>query len=451
MANNIYIGNRYVPVFANPVEWDNLREYEPLTIVTYNGTAYTSRQTVPVGTALSNTEYWVVTGNYNAQVEQYRQEVVAVQDSIDDVASDVSDIQTDVSTLQTAVSNINDELEPIVNKRFVLVGDSYSVGTTAGGTTTGWTTRFKERGNLSSNDCFILDAGGSGFIGNTTTFLSVLNNNYSSVTSRDTITDVVVAGGYNDSGKDIPSLTNAVSTFIARAKELFPNAKIWIGMVGYSSALDSDKRIGMIDCAHCYLDGCINGGANYITNSELLLPTDSWYLMSSDGIHPNSTGYTKMGCLIYDAVVNTGVMSVVPSGLKSVSFTKNNAFSTTNINFYVRVHGTTKTIYMTGTKLFVYTSQTTIAGNTKIELGTFNDTLYGVNSEELTSKPVKVLVQLPDAKFYGTTAWFVIQNGKLYLRFKDTRDSGEASYSSFTNAVQFYILDSSYDYDVRIV
>lgn len=82
MANNVYIGNRYVPIFADPVEWNNLREYEPLTIVTYQGTAYTSRKTVPVGTALSNTEYWVVTGNYNAQVEQYRQEVIQLEQDI---------------------------------------------------------------------------------------------------------------------------------------------------------------------------------------------------------------------------------------------------------------------------------------------------------------------------------------------------------------------------------
>lgn len=93
MANNVYIGNRYVPVFANPVEWDNLRQYEPLTIVTYQGTAYTSKKTVPVGTALSNTEYWVVTGNYNAQVEQYRQEVA-------NLASDVSAIDGRVDTIE---------------------------------------------------------------------------------------------------------------------------------------------------------------------------------------------------------------------------------------------------------------------------------------------------------------------------------------------------------------
>ena len=89
MANNIYIGNRYVPVFANPVEWDNLREYEPLTIVTYNGTAYTSKQTVPVGTALNNTDYWVVTGNYNAQVEAYRREVLELNGKVDTYREEV--------------------------------------------------------------------------------------------------------------------------------------------------------------------------------------------------------------------------------------------------------------------------------------------------------------------------------------------------------------------------
>lgn len=83
MANNIYIGNRYVPIFANPVEWDNLREYEPLTIVTYQGTSYTSKKTVPVGIGLDNKDYWVVTGNYNAQVEAYRQEVDGYTQEVD--------------------------------------------------------------------------------------------------------------------------------------------------------------------------------------------------------------------------------------------------------------------------------------------------------------------------------------------------------------------------------
>lgn len=85
--NNIYIGNRYVPIFADPVEWNNLREYEPLTIVTYQGTSYTSKQTVPVGTPLNDTNYWVVTGNYNAQVAELLKQVTQLNTDFSDFIS----------------------------------------------------------------------------------------------------------------------------------------------------------------------------------------------------------------------------------------------------------------------------------------------------------------------------------------------------------------------------
>ena len=76
-----YIGARYVPIFGRKgeesIEWDNSAPYEPLTIVLYQGNSYTSRQYVPVGVEITNQEFWALTGNYNAQVELYRQEVKA--------------------------------------------------------------------------------------------------------------------------------------------------------------------------------------------------------------------------------------------------------------------------------------------------------------------------------------------------------------------------------------
>lgn len=89
-TNNIYIGNRYVPLFANPVAWDNLREYEPLTIVTYEGMSYTSRKTVPVGTDISNTDYWVLTGNYNEQMNVLINQQKTLQDTYDTLNTKVS-------------------------------------------------------------------------------------------------------------------------------------------------------------------------------------------------------------------------------------------------------------------------------------------------------------------------------------------------------------------------
>lgn len=87
MAVTQYIGARYVPIFADPAEWSNAKQYEPLTVVLHEGNSYTSRQFVPVGVDINNTAYWAETGNYNAQVEAYRQEVLRVEQENIDISS----------------------------------------------------------------------------------------------------------------------------------------------------------------------------------------------------------------------------------------------------------------------------------------------------------------------------------------------------------------------------
>lgn len=74
---NTYIGARYVPKFSDTPgsEWDNSIQYEPLTIVLYQGNSYTSKTFVPVGVDINNTTYWAETGNYNAQIEGYKEAV----------------------------------------------------------------------------------------------------------------------------------------------------------------------------------------------------------------------------------------------------------------------------------------------------------------------------------------------------------------------------------------
>ena len=79
-GTSMYIGARYVPIFADPVEWDNEREYEPLTIVVHNGDCYTSKCYVPKGAQLppypeGQTKYWVKTSDYNAQFADLKKTV----------------------------------------------------------------------------------------------------------------------------------------------------------------------------------------------------------------------------------------------------------------------------------------------------------------------------------------------------------------------------------------
>ena len=83
-----YVGSRYVPIFADPIEWDIHRSYESLTIVTHDGESYTSKCNVGPGVDITNTKYWAKTGAYNAQVEQYKNAVKDLSSQVSGFASD---------------------------------------------------------------------------------------------------------------------------------------------------------------------------------------------------------------------------------------------------------------------------------------------------------------------------------------------------------------------------
>ena len=74
-------------------EWDESKEYDRLDVVLYEGSSYTSKKPTPAGTDILDEEYWVLTGNYNSQVESYRQEVIGLQEEITSELNDIKDKQ----------------------------------------------------------------------------------------------------------------------------------------------------------------------------------------------------------------------------------------------------------------------------------------------------------------------------------------------------------------------
>lgn len=102
-----YIGARYVPIFGrkggSTVTWDKYHPYEPLTVVLYQGSSYTSRQYVPAGIEITNETYWVCTGNYNAQVEQYRKETTTVS----------TKLEAETTTRESADTALSNRITPL--------------------------------------------------------------------------------------------------------------------------------------------------------------------------------------------------------------------------------------------------------------------------------------------------------------------------------------------------
>ena len=127
MSTNMkeYIGARYVPIIGRKDEesvlWDDSKPYEPLTIVLYQGNSYTSRKAVPSGVSIFNEEYWAATGNYNAQIEQYRQDIVRYRELVDDVDEKIDKEIEDRQEADTALQNL---LEAEIDGLGAIIPDS---------------------------------------------------------------------------------------------------------------------------------------------------------------------------------------------------------------------------------------------------------------------------------------------------------------------------------------
>ena len=267
MAVTQYIGARYVPIFADPIEWSSAKSYEPLTIVTHQGASYTSRQFVPVGIDISNADFWVVTGNYNAQVEQYRQEVQAfdgritantdtntAQDAqlagttdsglkslIQSNASDIDALElvddgftaqlagTTESGLKTLIqSNASDisALEESVNEKgeLIFIGDSW--GTQNDGVLP---THLGKRLNCKVHSYAV---SGTGFIQGTTNFQVQAQTAYNDATvNASKVRYIVIVGGSNDFSHGYTSsadINNAINTITNTLLPKFKNATVHV-------------------------------------------------------------------------------------------------------------------------------------------------------------------------------------------------------------------------------
>lgn len=131
LINRQYVGARYVPKIMG--EWNKTLQYEALSVVTYMGNSFTSKVPVPANVEINNTDYWVNTGNYNAQVEEYRKEALAAKELANNTNSDLQSFKKNQTNTNTDFNKKIDLTTSALNelKNVVFDGDTPSVITVA--------------------------------------------------------------------------------------------------------------------------------------------------------------------------------------------------------------------------------------------------------------------------------------------------------------------------------
>lgn len=311
-----YIGARYVPLFADPAEWDKTKTYEPLTIVLHDGNSYTSRQYVPAGIGINNNEYWALTGNYNAQVEAYRNEVSQYDARINDVQTQATTNKQDIATLNTTIQTLqNTTVHTVENTPIVFIGDSTTQGYGATKPATDrWTTKICDYFHAEQHNYAV---GGSGFTVNGQSAngrfdlqaQTAANDNRFDHTK---VRLIFISGGVNDNktAPDTAAKTNA-KICLTTLRNAFPNAKI-MTIIGVSGNLEYGKHalgdIGIINRIPFYLDMI-----QYMQQKNCAT-IDGWRLISTnikmqadDRVHPNTNGYAYIAGQILNTLLGGAI------------------------------------------------------------------------------------------------------------------------------------------------
>lgn len=131
LTNRQYVGARYVPKIMG--EWDKNIPYEALSIVTYKGNSFTSKIPVPAKVDIGDETYWVNTGNYNVQVEEYRKEALEAKQIANNTNTDLQAFKKNQTNTNNEINNKIDSTTSALNKlkNAVFDGDTPSVITVA--------------------------------------------------------------------------------------------------------------------------------------------------------------------------------------------------------------------------------------------------------------------------------------------------------------------------------
>lgn len=336
LINRQYVGARYVPKIVG--EWNKALQYEALSVVTYMGNSFTSKVPVPANVEINNTDYWVNTANYNAQVAEYKQKVEKEIEDRKNADAKISDnLTNEITNRKNADKGISDNLTNEINNRknadkdnILWIGDSYSEN---------YSHKLPNgvRDMLNAKNWYEYSRGGAGFAGawagvNFNDLIEQAKNEMSD-TQKEMIQYVYIVGGANDSGFAWDELKPKVISTVANARNSFPNAQVCFifassSYTTYLNLLTKTKNISNDNIMPCifampyyYLTGAFyntdnlhytEAATNYIINVISNLICSSSYI-------PTITCNVANACFEGWTPVSKQLQVSAPSGVLKIS------------------------------------------------------------------------------------------------------------------------------------
>lgn len=413
MAERQYIGARYVPVFADPVEWDNVRQYEALTIVTHLGNSFTSRKPVPAGVDITNGEYWVNTGNYNAQV---------------------GEIQNQINTLSQRVTDNN-------YKNVIVIADSYGVVSSDWGAVTPFPVLTKQYLGYDDTKYHYAAQAGAGFANGL--FLSNLQS--VSVPNPDNVTDIYILGGWNDEigRSEITStpitsemVTNAMTALRTYCWTTYPNANVHVIFTAWR--FGAELSSGFWQTKKLYLNA---NQQQYICHTDIQYVCHNKAYMGRGEFydHPNQAGQEAIARALANTIKNGSCDIIYDFAVQPNDFVLADGltWNAQNGSFVFQQFLDNSVIH---NDLFIPADNLLV---TKTDHSNFNLNMNGSDFVELASfsgglstgtnwaQNIPVMLTLIGTdKTVSVHGFVVVQNGKLYLHtpyYVDTPNTAVAT------------------------
>ena len=305
----------------------------------------------------------------------------------------------------------------------VVIGDSYGTGEI--GPVTGWPSICASYlGMLVNENFFIKCTGGAGFSPSgeknyatmVTSLASTMQN-----TQKTAVTLVLFTGGLNDtSGVSEENVSAAISA----AKMAFPNARIAIATVGWST--DPVKTGAIANTVLPVYQACGKYGAYYVQNSEYILHNYTW--LQSDGIHPTQEGVNHIATEMAQAILSGVCCGDYPLG--SFTFT-DGAYFTTNISGVCRLTGGVLSLFFTNPLTFEQKQQVPLLQ--WIDVGQINcDYLSALSNIGYMPVVVTGFMKYNNTLYTANAACYVAGKHLYMMIMADIQASGPVDITNFS-------------------